>query len=53
MVGFQLGIVVAAGAGGVLVDTLGVEANDALAAALLLIGAVLFGVANRGHRETR
>jgi len=50
VVGFQLGIVVAAGAGGVLVDTAGVEANDALAVALLVAGAVLFGLANRGHR---
>ncbi|WP_307215142.1 MFS transporter [Microbacterium sp. SORGH_AS_0888] len=49
VVGFQLGIVLAAGLGGIVVDTWGVALNDVLAIVLLLAGAALFGAANRGH----
>lgn len=45
--GFQAGIVVAAGVGGLLVDRIGVAANLAVGVALLLLGAALFGVATR------
>lgn len=47
VVGFQLGIVIAAGFGGVLIDAVGVTVDYVLAAALLAVGAVLFGLANR------
>lgn len=53
VVGFQLAIVLAAGVGGVLVDGWGVTANDVLAVVLLLVGAVLFGAANRGRIARR
>lgn len=47
VVGFQGAIMIAAATGGVLVDTLGVELVYAAGVAVLLIGAVLFGVSNR------
>lgn len=49
VVGFQAAIMIAAGVGGLLVDTLGVELSYALGAALLLLGAVLFGASNRSR----
>ncbi|MDF2665783.1 MAG: arabinose efflux permease [Microbacterium sp.] len=48
--GFQLAIVVAAGIGGLLVDGAGVVVTDAVGAALLVIGAVLFGLSLRVPR---
>jgi len=47
VVGFQGAIMVAAGVGGLLVDSLGVEATYVLGTALLLAGAGLFGASNR------
>ncbi|WP_309067062.1 MFS transporter [Microbacterium sp.] len=47
VVGFQAAIMLAAGLGGMLVDTLGVEAVYPLGAAVLVAGAVLFGMSNR------
>jgi len=47
VVGFQGAIMVAAGVGGVLVDTLSVELVYAVGAAALLVGATLFGASNR------
>ncbi|KQQ05083.1 MULTISPECIES: MFS transporter [unclassified Rathayibacter] len=47
VVGFQAAIVVAAGAGGVLVDAVGVEADYLIGVVLLLVGAALFGSSNR------
>lgn len=47
VLGFQGAIMVAAGVGGLLVDGLGVEFAYVLGAAMLLIGAVLFGLSNR------
>ena len=47
VVGFQGAIVIAAGVGGLLVDSLGVELVYAVGAAALLVGAVLFGISNR------
>lgn len=47
VVGFQGAITLAAGVGGLLVDTLNVELVYVLGAAALLAGAVLFGVSNR------
>lgn len=47
VVGFQGAIVIAAGVGGLLVDSLGIELVYAVGAAALLIGAVLFGISNR------
>ncbi|KQQ10410.1 MFS transporter [Rathayibacter sp. Leaf296] len=47
VVGFQAAIVVAAGLGGVLVDSVGIEADYAIGAVLLLVGAALFGSAAR------
>ncbi|MWV60761.1 MFS transporter [Rathayibacter sp. VKM Ac-2754] len=47
VVGFQAAIVIAAGVGGVLVDAVGVEADYAIGAGLLLVGAALFGASNR------
>ncbi len=47
VVGFQAAITLAAGVGGLLVDTLGVELVYALGVAVLLVGAVLFGASNR------
>ena len=47
VVGFQAAITLAAGVGGLLVDTLSVELVYVLGAAVLLVGAVLFGASNR------
>jgi predicted MFS family arabinose efflux permease len=47
VVGFQGAITIAAGLGGLLVDTLDVEFVYVLGAASLLVGAVLFGLSNR------
>ncbi|WP_372969279.1 hypothetical protein [Microbacterium sp.] len=47
VVGFQGAITLAAGFGGLLVDTLSVEFVYVLGAAALLVGAVLFGISNR------
>ena len=47
VVGFQGAITLAAGLGGLLVDTLSVEFVYVLGAAALLVGAVLFGISNR------
>ncbi|WP_102193443.1 MFS transporter [Microbacterium aurantiacum] len=47
VVGFQGAIMVAAGVGGLLVDTLGVELVYIVGAAVLMVGAVLFGLSNR------
>ncbi len=49
VVGFQGAIMVAAGVGGILVDSIGVEPSYALGAAALVAGAVLFGVSNRAR----
>ncbi|MBP3976685.1 MFS transporter [Microbacterium sp. BLY] len=51
VVGFQGAITLAAGVGGLLVDTLSVELVYAIGAVSLLAGAVLFGLSNR--RSTR
>lgn len=50
VVGFQAAIMIAAGVGGVLVDTAGVELSFMLGAVALLFGTVLFGAANRAQR---
>ncbi|WEK61224.1 MAG: MFS transporter [Candidatus Microbacterium colombiense] len=47
VVGFQAAIMIAAGVGGVLVDTLSVELVYVIGAVSLVIGAVLFGASNR------
>ncbi len=47
VVGFQLAITLAAGFGGLLVDTLSVELVYAVGAISLLVGAALFGASNR------
>lgn len=47
VVGFQGAITIAAGVGGLLVDTLSVEVVYVVGAAALLLGAVLFGASNR------
>jgi predicted MFS family arabinose efflux permease len=47
VVGFQLGIVIAAGFGGLIIDAVGVTVDYVLAGVLLALGAVLFGLANR------
>lgn len=47
VVGFQAAIMIAAGVGGFLVDTLSVELVYTVGAAILLVGAVLFGASNR------
>jgi len=47
VVGFQGAIMLAAGVGGILVDALGVELNYVIGAAILVLGAVLFGASNR------
>ncbi|WP_314650283.1 MFS transporter [uncultured Microbacterium sp.] len=49
VVGFQAAIMLAAGVGGVLVDGVGVEVSYVIGAALLLVGAVLFGLSNRAR----
>lgn len=45
--GFQAAITIAAGVGGVLIDTAGVVVSDLLAVVLLLAGAALFALASR------
>lgn len=45
--GFQLAITIAAGVGGLLVDTAGIETVDAIGILLLLVGATLFGLSLR------
>ncbi|WP_292904756.1 hypothetical protein [Microbacterium sp.] len=47
--GFQLAITIAAGIGGLLVDTLSIEVVYVLGAVILVIGAVLFGLSNRSR----
>ncbi len=47
VVGFQAAITIAAALGGFLVDNVGVELVYAIGAAMLVIGAVLFGASNR------
>ncbi|MGL3150225.1 MFS transporter [Microbacterium sp. A82] len=49
VVGFQAAIMVAAGVGGILVDSVGVEPSYALGVIALVIGAVLFGLSNRAR----
>lgn len=51
--GFQLAITIAAGIGGLLVDATGVVTVDAIGIALLVIGAVLFGVSVRARGVAR
>ncbi|WP_285136780.1 MFS transporter [Microbacterium sp. lyk4-40-TSB-66] len=48
--GFQLAIMIAAGVGGILVDATSVVTVDAIGIALLVIGAVLFGLSVRERR---
>jgi predicted MFS family arabinose efflux permease len=50
VVGFQGAIAIAAGVGGLLVDTLDIELVYVLGAVSLLAGAVLFGASNRVRR---
>lgn len=54
VVGFQGGIMIAAAAGGALVDVLGISPVYAAGAALLLLGAIQFGLSDRlaGRRRT-
>jgi predicted MFS family arabinose efflux permease len=47
VVGFQSAIMVAAGTGGLMVDTFGVQLAYGLGTAVLLLGAILFGVSIR------
>ena len=49
VVGFQLAITIAAGIGGLLVDTLSIEVVYVLGAVILVVGAVLFGLSNRSR----
>lgn len=49
VVGFQGAIMIAAGVGGVLVDSIGVEPSYGLGAAALVVGALLFGLSNRAR----
>ena len=51
--GFQLAIMLAAGAGGLLVDAASVVTVDLIGIGLLVIGAVLFGTSLRGARASR
>lgn len=51
--GFQLGIVIAASVGGILVDATSVMTVDAIGIALLVVGALLFGLSLRAPRPTR
>jgi predicted MFS family arabinose efflux permease len=50
VVGFQGAIMLAAGAGGMLVDGLGIELSYTAGAAALTVGAVLFGLSDRRGR---
>lgn len=47
VVGFQAGIMIAAGLGGMLVDAVGIELAYTAGAAMLAVGAVLFGLSDR------
>lgn len=47
VVGFQAGIMIAAGLGGMLVDAVGIELAYTAGAAMLAVGAVLFGLSGR------
>lgn len=47
VVGFQAAIMIAAGVGGLLVDTMSIELVYTVGAVILLVGAVLFGASNR------
>lgn len=47
VVGFQSGIMIAAAAGGALVDVLGISPVYAVGAVLLLLGALQFGISDR------
>lgn len=49
VVGFQAAIMLAAAAGGVLVDSVGVEPSYGFGVLALVVGAVLFGVSNRAR----
>lgn len=49
VVGFQGAIMVAAGVGGILIDSIGVEPSYVLGAVALVAGAVLFGASNRAR----
>ncbi|MCM3615365.1 MFS transporter [Microbacterium enclense] len=51
--GFQLGIVIAASVGGILVDATSVMTVDAIGIALLVVGALLFGLSLRAPRPAR
>lgn len=53
VVGFQGAITLAAGVGGLLVDTLSIEVVYVIGAVVLLLGAVLFGASNRIARARR
>lgn len=55
VVGFQSGIMIAAASGGALVDVLGISPVYAAGAALLLLGAIQFGISDRvaGRGRTR
>ena len=50
VVGFQGAIMIAAGVGGILVDSIGVEPSYGLGAVALVAGAALFGASNRARR---
>jgi predicted MFS family arabinose efflux permease len=50
VVGFQAAIMLAAGVGGMLVDALGIELAYSVGAAMLAVGAVLFGLSDRRGR---
>jgi predicted MFS family arabinose efflux permease len=51
VVGFQGAITLAAGVGGLLVDTLSIQLVYVIGAVVLLLGAVLFGASNRVARS--
>ncbi|MGN7969907.1 MFS transporter [Microbacterium sp. 22296] len=48
--GFQLAIIIAAGVGGIFVDTIGVVTVDVIGIVLLVIGAALFGLSLSARR---
>ncbi len=50
VLGFQAAIMLAAGVGGMLVDAIGIELAYAVGAAMLTVGAVLFGISGRRGR---
>ncbi|KNY04004.1 MFS transporter [Microbacterium sp. GCS4] len=53
VVGFQGAITLAAGVGGLLVDTLSIQLVYVIGAVVLLLGAVLFGASNRVSSRAR